>query len=400
MLPSQLKPDHFQRYPELARKLAVQRLSLLQELPLSFVPLLLREVITYDFKFPVERNELDNQFRYLASLSQEQRAKEMAPFAALRLSAALERVDWVNSPGEFSEQLTAHLWASHQIDSFRTASIDYVHALNVNAPRLQIPVSRLAVVLIGQGVGENKYPLFRKLRSQGTYFDNINPDGGVRTLLDFAAERSSRYPVPFGHWYVDGAQAQSTIANVTCVSYDALARVRGTLVEKMRQTMRSSGAGPELLRTLLAEMRPSDVGLSEADPVLSRFQLSLLTQGSGTQLFSTTFVQWSAREALRRAQPLTLIARFTPRQREQSMRELIEGRQPMPISDPQGSLVDADMGAYYTWINLQRLDGFEKASFVTWFEDHNQAVAIGPKLKQNTVDHGRLNLQQLVDHSV
>ena len=41
--------------------------------------------------------------------------------------------------------------------------------------------------------------------------------------------------------------------------------------------------------------------------MLNRFQLSLLTEGSGTQVFSTTFVQWAAREALRRAQPLTLV---------------------------------------------------------------------------------------------
>ncbi len=43
--------------------------------------------------------------------------------------------------------------------------------------------------------------------------------------------------------------------------------------------------------------------------MLNRFQLSLLTEGSGTQVFATTFVQWAAREALRRAQPLTV---FTP----------------------------------------------------------------------------------------
>jgi hypothetical protein len=48
------------------------------------------------------------------------------------------------------------------------------------------------------------------------------------------------------------------------------------------------------------------------DAVLSRFQVSVLTEGSGTQVFSTTFVQWAAREAFRRAQPLTLLLRFAP----------------------------------------------------------------------------------------
>ena len=91
--------------------------------------------------------------------------------------------------------------------------------------------------------------------------------------------------------------------------------------------------------------------------MLNRFQLSLLTEGSGTQVFATTFVQWAAREALRRAQPLTLFARFAPRQRENPMNELLSEAQRRPELDPQGSLVDADMGAYYTWLNQQRLSG-------------------------------------------
>jgi len=44
------------------------------------------------------------------------------------------------------------------------------------------------------------------------------------------------------------------------------------------------------LRTLLAQMRPADLGLGKAgDIVLDRFQVKLLTEGSGTQVFSTTF---------------------------------------------------------------------------------------------------------------
>ena len=36
------------------------------------------------------------------------------------------------------------------------------------------------------------------------------------------------------------------------------------------------------------------------------------------------------------------------------------------------------MGAYYTWLNQQRLPGAEKATFLVWFEDQQEAVAIGP----------------------
>ena len=153
-----------------------------------------------------------------------------------------------------------------------------------------------------------------------------------------------------------------------------------------------------MLRTMLAQMRPEELGLNGAgdEAVLNRFQVSLLTEGSGTQLFSTTFVQWSAREVLRRAQPLTLLARFAPRQREQSMKELLAGTQANAVPDPEGSLIDADMGAYYTWINQQRLSGAERSSFLVWFEGHNEALAIAPSLPRGTESNSPIDLQQLL----
>ena len=129
---------------------------------------------------------------------------------------------------------------------------------------------------------------------------------------------------------------------------------------------------------------------------LNRFRVSILTEGSGTQLFSTTFVQWSAREALRRGQPLTLLARFTPRQHEQSMRELLAGTQEHAILDPHGSLIDADMGAYYTWINQQRLAGAEHSRFLAWFEDHRELLAIAPGLKPGTTNSQPTTLQSVL----
>jgi len=56
MLPSQLKPEQFNGYPPMARKLIVETLPVLQTLPLSFpCRVLLREAIEYDYKFPAER---------------------------------------------------------------------------------------------------------------------------------------------------------------------------------------------------------------------------------------------------------------------------------------------------------------------------------------------------------
>src|ERR1700735_1045845 len=119
MLPDQLSAGSFNGYPPDARQLAIKQLALLQRLPLAFLPLLLRELIVYDWKFPAERVDLGRQFTYLGALAAGPFQAAMSAFAQLQLARELEQTDWVNSPAVFSEKLSAHLWATHQIDAFR-----------------------------------------------------------------------------------------------------------------------------------------------------------------------------------------------------------------------------------------------------------------------------------------
>jgi hypothetical protein len=93
---------------------------------------------------------------------------------------------------------------------------------------------------------------------------------------------------------------------------------------------------------------------------------------------------------------LTLLLRFAPRQRARPMNELLIETQRKPELDPQGSLVDADMGAYYTWLNQQRLAGAASAAFLVWFENHNEALAIGPTLARGAESNNPVDLQDLV----
>ena len=213
---------------------------------------------------------------------------------------------------------------------------------------------------------------------------------GFASCWTLVAVRAKAHPGPYEHWYIDGGEAVDHSAALTCVSYNALEPARAALLRKMQTEIDRPGMGPEALRTLLAQMRPADLGMDREasskpkDEVLERFEISLLTEGSGTQIFSTSFAQWAAREALRRAQPLTLLVRFAPRQRQKPMNELLSATDARPDLDFVGSLVDADMGAYYNWINQQRLPGAEQSSFLVWFEGHNQALGIGPSMPRGT----------------
>ncbi|MGA9979784.1 MAG: hypothetical protein WBQ08_14270 [Candidatus Sulfotelmatobacter sp.] len=406
MLPSDLKPEQFAGYPPEARKLATNYLGTLQQLPLSFVPSLLRELIDYDFKFPAERKAREKELANLGSLSAGQVKQLFQAFAQIHLSPELEQFDWAKSPVQFVERLSAHLWSTHQLDAFRRASMDYADHLRSAVPPDPPAIPRLGITVIGQGVASYDEPLFRKLRPHGAYFSRVKPEGGLPQLLDAVAARAKSHPAPYGHWYIDGGEETDYAPTITCVSYKALEPERAALLHRMQPELGRPGMGPEALRTLLAQLRPADLGMERVsddkarDEVMERFEVSLLTEGSGTQVFSTSFAQWAAREALRRAQPLTLLVRFAPRQRQKPMNELLSAVAARPEFDFVGSLVDADLGAYYNWLNQQRLPGAEQSSFLVWFEGHSQALAIGPSMPRGTESTSEADLEQVLAWAV
>ena len=399
MLPGDLQPGLFAAYPPRARALMLAHLAAIRPLPLSFLPNLLREVIDYDYKFPAEQRAIDREFANLGALTPQQRNDWFASFSRIKLSSELERQDWINQPAQFVEQLSAYLWTTHQLDLFRQAATAYGDRLRAVAVPQPLPVRRLGISVIGQGVATYDAPLFRNLRPHGVYFSNLKPGNGVNLLLNAVEARAKASPGAYGHWYIDGAVAMEHDAAVTCVSYGGLEPTRGALLKNVQTEVNRPGMGPEALRTHLARLSPSELGMAKhGDPVLDRFQLKLLTEGSGTQIFATTFAQWATREALRRAQPLSLMVRFAPRQREKPMNELLATNGTTAELDLAGSVVDADMAAYYHWLNQQRLPGAEQSVFLAWFESHAQAVAIGPSMPRGTESNAALTLDALMKY--
>jgi hypothetical protein len=398
MLPSQLTARDFANYPPEARRITTERLALLQQLPLAFLPVFLRELINYDWMMPIERVQIDAQMKLMGLLTAQHLSEKVQGFASLCLNTELERLDWVNHPAIFIQDLTAWLWSTRQMDSFHSSAESFNEYLADSTLPPEPTLPRLGILILGQDVDHTDYPLFRKLRPSGTFFNRIKPDNGLDIILAHAASRARTAPTQnaFAHWYIDGGVA-ATSPSLTSISNTALDRPRSLLLNLTQRMITSGNSGAEALRSKLAQPKPEDIGLSVtlADTVLNHFQLSLLTEGSGTQIFSTTFVQWAARECLRRAQPDTLVLRYAPRELMQPMNAMLSGA-PWGGLDPEGSLIDADMGAYYTWVNLCRLRGAEAARFLVWFEGKNQALAIGPGLPRGTTSDSVIGMQNLL----
>lgn len=400
MNPEQLKPEDFISYPPQARVLVVGQLPLLRTLPLVFAALLLRETRDYDWRFPPERQAIDDQFSFLNSLGSPERTSLLRGFAEVRLPDSARRIDWVGHPQRFLDALTAALWSMHQIDGFRQSAKFYASAWRKARPEPQPATSRLTIVVLGADLQLEGYSLFRKLRPHGVFVPQVSGNDGWVTLSALAQKRAQDHPEITSHIYIDGGEADSSLAaHLASTSYVGLSSVREQLLQRISTMFVGANSGPEQLRTAMAEITPQSLHwpVTTADEAFRRFQLAVLTEGSGTQIFSTTFVQWAAREALRRAQPLTLVLRFAPRQRSLNMNEMLSGKTQGNATDPSGSLVDADMGAFYAWIDQQRLAGAEQGAFLAWSVAHRQAVLIGPAVPRNTVAGAPMTMQQMLE---
>jgi hypothetical protein len=79
------------------------------------------------------------------------------------------------------------------------------------------------------------------------------------------------------------------------------------------------------------------------------------------------------------------------------MNDLLSDSQAKPELDFLGSLVDADMGAYYHWINQQRLPGASQSVFLAWFEDHQQAIVVSPALPHGVESDSSIDLGKLLE---
>lgn len=401
IVPAQLSANSFANYPPQARAFAVAQLPLLQGLPLIFVAILLREIGTYDWRFPAERAALERQVSFLRTASVQKRNELFADLRAIPYPLELEANDWINDPAGFIEKLTASLWSTHHMDAFRAFATDYQKQIDNVAPTPLPRLARLGIVVYDPGAPVQMKPLFARLSRRGVTFTAVKQADGWPALLEYASSRPNTstpgFDPTFKHWYIDGGVADPG-KRLVPVSYEGIGEVRTKILNVIQRDIGAGTMGPEGLRSALARMKPAEVGLPEKgdESILNHFKLSVLTEGSGTQIFSTTFTQWAARECIRRAEPETLLVRFRPRQRAVGMDQMLT---PGFASEPDlhGSLIDAQMGAYYTWINLGRLSGREPPRFLVWQRGSSQALMIGPGLPQGTTSDSPLSIRQLLD---
>jgi hypothetical protein len=166
----------------------------------------------------------------------------------------------------------------------------------------------------------------------------------------------------------------------------------------MKDAIFSGDAGTEALQTRLSSLTPEALLAQEivSDRVLQRFYTELFTLSSGPQIFSTSFAQWAGRELMRRAQPNTVLLRYAPRQRHRAFNEMVAQVEAETILDPEGSLRDAEMGAYYAWLEARRMAPSSTITFLVWLEGTTKLLVVAPSAPAGTQTNTPLTLDKVL----
>lgn len=382
-----------------ARSLSEQYRGVLDRLPRSFSASNLVELGRWPNLFEPEKAYFRALLKQLAELSE---SEFNAMFDSLRSFEAKTGCTRIN--GNNAEELQAailnHLRRQGQYTRWRNEIDKIFQKLEPMVEARLYPAdrdNRLVVILYGEGIAIERDKLWKRFREIGTRIqldlkgaessgpflealftvvkqDNAPVGADLRAAPTiFGMFRESRKASPLDTWIIEAGDTLHSLCEkstpedrradcATGLSYDRLRAYRERLTETIYTKVRAGIAGPLELAAYLKtlQMRPHEGLTLFADDLVMAFVRDVFLAGAGTLVINNTFVEWAAVQALKRAQPHLLVARFGVRDKMKPFSSLLLFSKPRPtdqipiMQDPLGSFVDAELLAYYIWLNAEK----------------------------------------------
>ena len=382
--------------------------ELLARLPLSFRAFIGVEAEKWPTMFAPEKAYLGALLESIASWSPTEMADAFAAVARLEDEAGCR--DSRESDARQLQDATQSLlrrkgllprWRREVDEVFRRLQPRIDERLrSADAPR------RLVVVLYGQGIAIPRDGLWRRLRSIGTRIPlrlegTQTSDAFLRTLFApgekpslFSALRDSAAHGPHDTWIVEAGESLHALcetgagqggAGATGLSYARLRPYREMLARSLYKKVVSGVSGPQELAAYARglDIAPPTGSLLHSDEVVRAFIRDVFLSGNGTLLVNNTFVEWAAVQALKRAEPRLLVARFGVRDKMKPFSSLLLFSSPRPtdqvpiMEDPLGSFVDVEQLSYYVWVNAEKSAAYRgKTLYLLLAEGVDEMLAI------------------------
>lgn len=395
-----------QKYPEEVER--ALEAGVLKRLPLTFLPFVNQQLYHWDYLFPNERRSVQHLLIYVAAMSEEQSAALFADVRALEDKMGVRH--WQFSTAEQTIENSSELARSPYFQEWRRAVQAVFDAVDRDAqPARGTPEAtphRLVLLELPENLPVDPARVWRRWQGIGTAvkLDLTASQGGalqrlllgsaaVPGLLHAAASRSSAahadtWVIDAGRELVDPIAARPNPAGpgpilLSNVRLDAYRQNFSHEMNTMRKDLADADAVFDRLRKVdVSPWCPPEIA---ADPAVREFVRSLYLSGNGAVIFGNSFVEWAASEALRRARPSLVAARFGMRSRPKpftgvAVFENPDQVNPLPaVDDPEGSSLDAQMLALYVWLAASRYEEYRRATVcVCIAESLSEAYLVAP----------------------
>jgi hypothetical protein len=257
---------------------------------------------------------------------------------------------------------------------------------------------RVVVIVYGQGIAIQRDKLWARLRGIGRRVPLRLEGGAASEPFLRALFATSAGGIPFSAfgldpgdaWIVEAGEALHALCGerttgVTGLSYSRLGTYRETLARSLYKKVLEGVSGPQELAAYVRalDLAPPEGALLHGDALVQAFVRDVLLGGNGTLLVNNTFVEWAAVQALKRAQPRLLVARFGVRDKMKPFSSLLLFSSPRPtdqvpiLEDPLGSFVDVEQLSYYVWLSAEKSAAYRgKTLYLLLAEGVDEMLAI------------------------
>jgi hypothetical protein len=399
--------------PDVLRK--AREDHLVERLPITFQPFLNQEINRWGTKFPYEQRYLENFVGFIASLSPERLADLFS--GVRKVESAMGITEHQFSMREQTMREASILarsphyleWRQEIEGVFQQVEHSAFAEEQARASRLRRLILLIfpAVLPVDPQSVMDQWQRGRLLRldwpAHGHPRQSIVetilkglPGGDGECAPGFLEQYVSRPGRNFADvWVLEpGTQLRALLSGLesappeppraTLLSFDRLKAFREGVLDHIKSMARDISDADAIyakLRSMdVSDWCPPEVG---SIPAVREFIRSLFLSGNGSPLFSSSFVEWAAVEAMGHARPTVILGEFGLRNKPKPFTSVAvfenqEKATPQPpVPDPEGSAVDAVMLAYYTWLGAARFVEYQRTACLCVFDGTPYAVVAG-----------------------
>lgn len=364
-------------------------------LPLTLRPILNDQISQWEMMFPFEQAQLQAFLQAIESLSPRELANLTAPLREIESKMDLRHWDFNETSNTVENAAT--LARSAYYSEWRREIQRFTEAIDARSQRPTVGEDnrkRLVLLIHPRELPLDEHTAWDSWQSRGR---RLKIDGNAEDLTDLAISGGPNHAGVLGQskwdfadlWCIDAdAKLSGMLSNnspAASLSYSSLKPFRDKFLAQLNTMPKSIAAADRTLASLRKmDWTPSFPGDMAGNMLLQKFVIDVFLSGNGALIFSNAFVEWAASEAIRRARPQLLVARFGMRSKPKPFTSIAIFENQDKVStlpdlpDAENSSIDAAILAHYIWLAANRYREYQNAACLCISEHLSSAWLVAP----------------------